>query len=91
MALDDKQSSPETTPPEKRPAQIASRQFAVAMELPFVLVSAIVVGGLIGYFLDRWLHTRPVLMIVLGGLGFFAGVRDVLRRMPGNGDGSKSG
>ncbi|MBZ5701138.1 MAG: AtpZ/AtpI family protein [Acidobacteriia bacterium] len=61
----------------------------MAMELPFVLVSAIVVGGLMGYFLDRWLHTKPVLMLVFGALGFIAGVRDVLRRLPGNGDENK--
>jgi ATP synthase protein I len=53
----------------------------MALELPFVLVSAIVVGGFFGYLLDRWLHTKPVLMLVLGGVGFYAGVRDVLRRV----------
>jgi len=53
----------------------------MALELPFVLVSAIVVGGFFGYLLDRWLHTKPVLMLVLGGIGFYAGVRDVLRRV----------
>jgi len=59
----------------------------MAMELPFVMVSAIVIGGAMGYFLDRWLHTKPVLMLVLGAMGFYAGVRDVLRRLPGDGDG----
>ena len=53
----------------------------MALELPFVLVGAIVMGGLFGYLLDRWLHTKPVLMLVFGGLGFYAGVRDVLRRV----------
>jgi len=65
-----------------------SRQFATALELPFVLVSAIVIGGLAGYFLDRWLHTRPVMMVIFGGLGFYAGVRDVLRRLAKDDDGS---
>jgi ATP synthase protein I len=59
-----------------------SQQFAMAMELPFILVGAILVGGAMGYFLDRWLHTKPALMLVFGGLGFFAGVRDVLKRLP---------
>jgi F0F1-type ATP synthase assembly protein I len=45
------------------------------------MVSAIVVGGLFGYLLDRWFHTKPVLMLILGGVGFYAGVRDVLRRV----------
>jgi ATP synthase protein I len=69
------------TPAEKQ-AQGFSREFATAMELPFVIVGTIVVGGLLGFFLDRWLHTKPYLMLILGVLGFFAGVRDILRRLP---------
>jgi len=45
------------------------------------MVSAIVVGGGLGYLLDRWLHTKPWLMLVFGAVGFYAGVRDVLRRV----------
>jgi len=67
-------------PPQQQAAGF-SRQFAMAMEMPFVIVSAIIVGGLIGFFLDRWLHTRPFLMLILGFLGFFGGLRDVLRRL----------
>jgi ATP synthase protein I len=60
----------------------------MALELPFVFVSAIVVGGLIGYALDRWLHTKPVFLLILGAIGFYAGLRDVLRRVSrtSNGD-----
>lgn len=58
-----------------------SRQFAMAMELPFVIVASVAVGGVIGYFLDQWLHTKPYLMLILGFLGFFGGLRDVLRRV----------
>jgi ATP synthase protein I len=49
--------------------------------LPVILVSAIVVGGGFGYLLDRWLGSSPAFLIILGGLGFYAGVRDVLRRL----------
>ena len=73
----------------KEKAKDVSNQAAIAMELPFVLVSAVVVGGLLGYFLDRWLHTKPVFLLILGGIGFFAGVRDILRRLGGIGDGTK--
>jgi F0F1-type ATP synthase assembly protein I len=58
-------------------------QFGMAMELPFVLFGAIAVGGLLGYFLDHWLHTKFIFLFIFGGLGFFAGLRDVLRRLPG--------
>jgi F0F1-type ATP synthase assembly protein I len=70
----------ELTPAEKQ-AQGFSAQFAMAMELPFIIVSAVVVGGAIGFFLDHWLHTTPILMLVVGAHGFFAGLRDVLGRV----------
>jgi len=57
------------------------REMALVMELPFVIVGAVVAGGLLGYFLDRWLHTAPVFLIVLGCVGTFAGIREVMRRL----------
>ena len=79
MATEDP-DSPSSPSPRKRPDSTSS-QFVTALELPIVMVSAIVVGGAFGYLLDRWLHTKPVLMLILGGVGFYAGVRDVLRRV----------
>jgi F0F1-type ATP synthase assembly protein I len=66
----------------------ALRQYALASELPFLLVGATVIAGFFGYLLDGWLHTKPWLMIVLGGLGFAAGVRELLRRLGQNDDDS---
>jgi ATP synthase protein I len=83
VATEDPDSSPSPAP-RKRPDNSAS-QSASALELPIVMVSAIVVGGVFGYFLDRWLHTKPWLMLLLGGVGFYAGVRDVLRRVSRDG------
>jgi len=68
------------TPTEEQAAGLG-RQFAIALELPFILVAAIVVGGFVGYLLDGWLHTKPYLMLVFGFLGFFGGLRDMLRRL----------
>ena len=70
------------TPSEAKVKKVASNS-ALALELPFTLVGAIAVGVAIGYFADRWLHTRPVIMLILGALGFVAGVREVIRRLPG--------
>jgi F0F1-type ATP synthase assembly protein I len=36
-------------------------------------------GGVLGFFLDRWLHTKPLLLIVLGILGVIVGVRDAVK------------
>jgi ATP synthase protein I len=89
MPSDHKPENSESPSLVKEKAKDVSNQAAIAMELPFVLVSAIIVGGLLGYFLDHWLHTKPLFLLVLGGIGFYAGVRDVLRRLGGIGDGSK--
>ncbi len=52
---------------------------AIAWTLPFTLVVPMVLGGGLGYFLDRWLHTKPALLLVLGLLGLGLGIRDVLK------------
>jgi ATP synthase protein I len=82
MPLDPNAERNDDLTPAEKQAKGFSRQFATAMELPFVMVGTIVVGGLIGFLLDRWLHTGPFLMLIFGTLGFFGGVRDVLRRLP---------
>lgn len=81
MENDKKLEVPQSAPSDKR-VQDFGNQSALAMELPFTLVGAVVFGGLLGYFLDKWLHTGPWLMMVLGGLGFVAGIREVIRRLP---------
>jgi F0F1-type ATP synthase assembly protein I len=57
------------------------RQLAMAMELPFVMVGEVVIGGGIGYLLDRWWHTSPVITLVGGVLGFAGGIWDIIRRL----------
>jgi F0F1-type ATP synthase assembly protein I len=88
MPSDNNTEKPAPGEPAVDKAKNFSNQFALAMELPFVLVGAVILGGLIGYFLDRWLHTKMVFTVVLGGIGFFAGIRDILRRFPGSKDDS---
>ena len=41
-------------PPKISPG--AMKQLALASELPFLVAGGALVGGLIGYFLDHWLH-----------------------------------
>jgi F0F1-type ATP synthase assembly protein I len=87
MPLDNNPNKTDSAPPPAPKAKDFSTQFGLAMELPFVLFGAIAIGGLLGYFLDRWLHTKVLFTLIFGGLGFYAGVRDVLRRLSTNGDG----
>lgn len=50
MRSDHKEQKNGDLTPADQPAAGFLRQFAMAMELPFVIVSAIAVGGLIGFF-----------------------------------------
>lgn len=53
----------------------------MATELPFALVAPVLVGGFAGAWLDRQFGIAPLLMLGLGALGFYAGVREMWRRM----------
>lgn len=70
-----------TSSPAVEKVKDISTKSALAMELPFTIVGAVLLGGLLGYFLDRAIHTKPVFMLILGALGFAGGVKEVLRRL----------
>jgi F0F1-type ATP synthase assembly protein I len=82
MSESHQQNDSGTSPILKKTKQVTIDS-AIAMELPFTLVGAILLAGGAGYLLDHWLHTKPVFMLILGGLGFAAGIREVIRRLPG--------
>mgnify|MGYP002069294837 CR=1 FL=1 len=46
-----------------------------------MLLACIAVGGGLGYFLDSWIHTSPLVALILGAVGFAAGMRQLLRRL----------
>jgi len=66
--------------PRKRPAE-AARQISDILELPFLLVGCIAIGGGAGYLLDKRMHTSPVFMLILGLVGFAAGMIQLVRRL----------
>ena len=69
--------NPET---RKRSASVV-QQLSMVMELPFVLIVAVLVGGGAGYLMDRWLHASPALMLVGGVLGFGIGIWNIVQRL----------
>jgi F0F1-type ATP synthase assembly protein I len=74
---------PNKSPKLSKPQKVVGntmRQSAMAMELPFTIVGAIVLLGFLGYLADKWLHTSPWLMIVGGALGFVSSLIDIARR-----------
>ncbi|MBZ5671719.1 MAG: AtpZ/AtpI family protein [Acidobacteriia bacterium] len=47
--------------------------------LGFILPAGALGGFGLGWWLDRWLHTSPVLALIMGLLGAAAGVMEILR------------
>ena len=67
---------------DKAPApgpQSQGHALGQAMRLGIELVAGVAVGGFIGWALDRWLGTAPLLMVVFLALGATAGIMNVVR------------
>jgi F0F1-type ATP synthase assembly protein I len=73
-------TSPSSPTPRKRPASGAG-QISDILELPIMLVACIAIGGGLGYFLDSRFHTSPMLTLILGLIGFAAGIFQLLKRL----------
>jgi len=56
-----------------------SHAYGMAMRLVAELLSGLIVGLIIGWFLDKWLGTKPWLLIVFIFLGLGAGIFNVMR------------
>ena len=76
------------TAAEKRQAPGASPQqsvnasaWGIGTRVGVELLSALVVGLGIGWALDRWLHTSPLMLVIFVVLGGAAGIANVWRVM----------
>ena len=65
----------EQAPPDRGWQKAMSLGFRVVSEL----VAGIVVGGGIGYLIDRWLGTKPFLLVLFGLLGTAGGFWNIIR------------
>jgi len=77
--MPENQDRPKLTKSQKV-VQGMMKESALAMELPFTIVGGILLAGFLGYLGDRWLHTKPWLMIVGGAVGFVSSLVDIARR-----------
>jgi ATP synthase protein I len=57
----------------------ARKAIELAMRLGVEMVAAMVIAVVIGWGLDRLLHTSPWLMIVMVPVGMAAGIRNLVR------------
>jgi ATP synthase protein I len=77
--LDKVKAQRETDAQADLDAQMRGRGMAYGMRMAAELVAAVIVGGAIGYGLDRWLGSTPWLFLLFFVLGFAAGVLNVVR------------
>lgn len=56
-----------------------SKRWADYSIIGLMFPTSIAVGVAIGYFLDRWLHTDPYLLIIFTLYGVFAGFYHLFR------------
>jgi ATP synthase protein I len=64
---------------EIRPQQGPQSQMGIAFRLVADLLAGVIVGGGIGWALDRVFETSPILLIVMFLLGVAAGMRNLMR------------
>ncbi|MGI9420257.1 MAG: AtpZ/AtpI family protein, partial [Geminicoccaceae bacterium] len=77
--LDARLGSVKTRDTTGNEAERRGNALGLAFRITTELVAGVVVGGLIGWQLDRWLDTSPVLLLVFFGLGVAAGILNVVR------------
>lgn len=54
------------------------KEFFNAATVGMALVSGMIVGGVIGFLLDKWLGTSPWLLFFFLVIGFIAGIKNAL-------------
>ena len=68
-----------------RRTKLPTGGMALAGRVTTELVAGVVVGAFIGWALDNWLGTTPVLMVVFFFIGSAAGMMNVWRALTGRG------
>lgn len=66
-------------PKDKKEVTKNTSSLGIAMRLSSELVAAVFVASVIGYYLDKWLETKPFLLIVFFFLGAVTGILNVVR------------
>jgi ATP synthase protein I len=64
---------------DDKPRRPDMRRLAEMTSIGLILPSSIAVGLFLGYYLDRWLHTAPWLLLIFTLLGVASGLLSLLR------------
>ncbi len=64
---------------DKKPQTSGSSLLGVAFKMSTELVAAVLIGTFIGFILDSWFDTKPILIIIFFLIGVAAGITNVFR------------
>jgi ATP synthase protein I len=78
-----KEAQSSSSAPQNRPGKAPSPESSKAYKAATDFIAALVVGVFLGYWIDRWLHTTPIGIIVFMLLGFGAGFMNLYRSQMG--------
>ena len=57
----------------------SNREMSFGMRVAVELIAGLIVGVLIGFFLDRWFHTMPLFLIIFTFIGAAAGFWNIYK------------
>lgn len=65
---------------DKPPARASThRELGIAYRVLVEMIAGVGVGGFVGWWLDTWLETRPILLMAMLMLGFAGGAMNAYR------------
>src|SRR3979490_2747843 len=65
---------------EKRDSnQVSQRQTNVAYRVLVDIIAGLLVGGFLGYWLDRWWGSKPYMLVAMTVVGFAGGMHNAWR------------
>lgn len=65
--------------PDAAPVVTSQRNLGLAYRVAIEMAAGLAVGAGIGWALDKWFGTKPVLLVVMIFMGFAAGMLNALR------------
>ena len=64
---------------DKKPEPSGSSLLGVAFKMSTELVAAVLIGTFIGFILDSWFDTKPILILIFFLFGAIAGIVNVIK------------
>ena len=59
--------------------QKRGRQISIAMRISIELIVSSIIGAVLGWYIDKWLDTKPIFLLILLTLGIVSGVKTAIR------------